>query len=138
MFKVCPTEMRQRMNYCRDYVLIANFFVMMLLPFTLISIMNTRMYKTIIQTSRRNFRWEELKDSNFVRACGFIYCIISWILVVIINLLVVFQDDQETKARQEGGDAPHDGCLCLSLLQLHQDRTQYLRGKRIQYKCNLT
>ena len=54
--QVCPTEMRQRMNYCRDYVLIANFFVMMLLPFTLISIMNTRMYKTIIQTSRRNFR----------------------------------------------------------------------------------
>lgn len=44
------------MNYCRDYVLIANFFVMMLLPFALISIMNTRMYKTIIQTSRRNFR----------------------------------------------------------------------------------
>ena len=54
--KVCPTEMRQRMDYCRDYVLIANFFVMMLLPFALISIMNTRMYKTIIQTSRQNFR----------------------------------------------------------------------------------
>ena len=44
------------MNYCRDYVLIANFFMMMLLPFLLISVLNTRMYMTISQVSRRNSR----------------------------------------------------------------------------------
>ena len=44
------------MSYCRDYVLIANFLMMMLLPFLLITVLNTRMYRMIREVSRRNCR----------------------------------------------------------------------------------
>ena len=47
---VCPTEMRKTMSYCRDYILIGNFVLMVLLPFILISVLNGCLYQYI----RRN------------------------------------------------------------------------------------
>ena len=37
---VCPTELRLNLSYCRDYILIGNFIMMVLLPFILISTLN--------------------------------------------------------------------------------------------------
>ena len=41
---VCPTQMRKNMSYIRDYILIGNFLIMVLLPFLLLSILNSRIY----------------------------------------------------------------------------------------------
>ena len=44
------------MTYSRDYVLIANFLMMMLLPLLLITVLNTKMYRKISKVSMRNSR----------------------------------------------------------------------------------
>ena len=44
------------MTYSRDYVLIANFLMMMLLPLLLITVLNTKMYRRISMVSMRNSR----------------------------------------------------------------------------------
>ena len=51
--KICPTPMRKNYSYSRDYILIANFLMMLLLPLVLISVMNTLMFLTIRKSSRR-------------------------------------------------------------------------------------
>ena len=42
------------MSYCRDYILIANFILMMFLPFLLITVMNSLMMRKIRETSRQS------------------------------------------------------------------------------------
>ena len=49
---VCATSMRQSISYCRDYILIANFLLMMFLPFLLITVMNSLMWRKIKETTR--------------------------------------------------------------------------------------
>ena len=44
---LCPTELRVAESYTRDYILIANFVAMLLLPFLIITILNFRLFKTI-------------------------------------------------------------------------------------------
>lgn len=45
--QVCPTALRKSLSYTRDYILIANFLVMALLPFILLAVLNYRLYRTI-------------------------------------------------------------------------------------------
>jgi len=51
--EICPTEMRKSYAYSRDYILTANFIMMMLVPLVLISIMNLLLYLTIRKSSTR-------------------------------------------------------------------------------------
>ena len=51
--QICPTEMRKSYAYSRDYILTANFIMMMLVPLVLISIMNLLLYLTIRRSSNR-------------------------------------------------------------------------------------
>ena len=44
---LCPTELRVAKSYTRDYILIANFVAMLLLPFLIITMLNFRLFKTI-------------------------------------------------------------------------------------------
>ena len=44
---LCPTALRVAESYTRDYILIANFVAMLLLPFLIITILNFRLFKTI-------------------------------------------------------------------------------------------
>ena len=44
---LCPTALRVDESYTRDYILIANFVAMLLIPFLLITILNFRLFKTI-------------------------------------------------------------------------------------------
>ncbi len=44
---LCPTELRRNATYVRDYILLANFLVMALIPFLLLSLLNFLLYRTI-------------------------------------------------------------------------------------------
>jgi hypothetical protein len=45
--QLCPTELREDPVYVRDYILLANFLVMALIPFLLLSLLNFLLYRTI-------------------------------------------------------------------------------------------
>ena len=51
---VCPTELRLSLSYTRDYILLANFVVMTLLPFLLLSVFNFLLFRTIRASGRVN------------------------------------------------------------------------------------
>ena len=44
---VCVTDLRDNYSYCRDYILIANFLMMALVPFLLIAIFNILTFRKI-------------------------------------------------------------------------------------------
>ena len=46
----------EQILYCRDYILTANFVVMLLIPFLLISITNLMLWRTVRSSSNRNSR----------------------------------------------------------------------------------
>ena len=46
--------MRKDPRYIRDYILLANFFMMAFLPFLILTITNTLLYKTISSISNLN------------------------------------------------------------------------------------
>ena len=54
--QVCATALRDNYNYCRDYVLIANFLVMALIPFLLLVILNSLTFQVIRMSTRYNAR----------------------------------------------------------------------------------
>ena len=45
--QVCTTALRDSYTYCRDYLLIANFVVMALVPFLLLIILNSLTFRII-------------------------------------------------------------------------------------------
>ena len=49
---ICFTEMRQNLSYCRDYILIGNFLIMVFIPFLLLSILNGQIYRAIARSSQ--------------------------------------------------------------------------------------
>ena len=51
---LCATELRQNLSYCRDYILIGNFLVMVLLPLLLLGLLNGHIYHVLSQSSRRS------------------------------------------------------------------------------------
>ena len=55
-YSICPTEMRDNHSYIRDYILLANFIVMAFLPFLILTVINTMLYKTITRTNSTNKR----------------------------------------------------------------------------------
>ena len=52
--QVCATELRSSYTYCRDYLLIANFLVMVLIPFLLLVILNSLTLHRIRRSSMNN------------------------------------------------------------------------------------
>ena len=54
--QVCATELRDSYTYCRDYLLIANFIMMALIPFLLLSIFNFLTFRTIQKSTMNNVR----------------------------------------------------------------------------------
>ena len=51
---VCITEIRRNLRYCRDYILIGNFLIMIFLPLLLLSILNGHIYHVLAKSSRRS------------------------------------------------------------------------------------
>ena len=53
---LCATELRQNLSYCRDYILIGNFLLMVFFPLLLLGLFNGHIYHTLAQSSRRSSR----------------------------------------------------------------------------------
>ena len=53
LLSVCPTELRLDFRYCRDYILIGNFLIMVLLPLVLLSGLNSHIYRVLAHSSKR-------------------------------------------------------------------------------------
>ena len=49
---ICPTEMRKSLSYCRDYILIANFVMMVFIPLLILSAVNCHIYRFITMSAR--------------------------------------------------------------------------------------
>ena len=45
--RICPTKMRLSLTYTRDYILIANFVGMALIPFVILTILNLKLFRAI-------------------------------------------------------------------------------------------
>ena len=52
--EICPTNLRKNLSYTRDYILIANFLVMALIPFILLSVFNYLLFRTIQESGKKN------------------------------------------------------------------------------------
>ena len=46
-FSICSTELRDNPRYIQDYILLANFIVMAFVPFVILTVINTMLYRTI-------------------------------------------------------------------------------------------
>ena len=53
-YSICLTEMRKDPRYIKNYILLANFFFMAFLPFIILIITNSLIYKTITNISKVN------------------------------------------------------------------------------------
>ena len=94
---ICPTELRQNLSYCRDYVLIGNFLMMVFIPLILLSVLNGHIYK-IISVSSQNQRSTSLRQKRDHRIATILLTIVIVfgccnIPRVSINLFEVKQDD---------------------------------------------
>ena len=65
---MCTTELRDDYHYCRDYLLIANFVVMGILPFLLLILFNTLTFRIIRASSVANVR--DGSTMALVEFCG--------------------------------------------------------------------
>ena len=52
--EICPTFLRKNLSYTRDYILIANFLVMALIPFLLLAVLNYLLFRTIQDSGKKN------------------------------------------------------------------------------------
>ena len=64
IWQVCATSLRDNYNYCRDYVLIANFLVMALIPFLLLGILNSLTFQVIRMSTQNNPRTSKLQQRD--------------------------------------------------------------------------
>jgi len=93
---ICPTEMRKDMSYCRDYVLIANFLVMVLTPFIILATLNYKLYRYIsdtqkalqLMTQSSKSQRREIKVARILIVIVSVFCICN-IPRVIINIYEV-------------------------------------------------
>ena len=66
---ICPTDMRKSLSYCRDYILIANFVVMVFIPLLVLSAVNCHIYRFITVSARSitNTSSRQKRDQRIAR-----------------------------------------------------------------------
>jgi len=93
-YSICPTEMRDNHSYIRDYILLANFIVMAFLPFLILTVINTMLYKTITRTNSTNKRSNnrQKRDQGIAMILAGIVVVFAFCNVfrIVINLYEVF------------------------------------------------
>jgi len=93
-FSICATEFRDDPDYIRYYILLANFIVMAFLPFLILTIINSMLYKTITNTSTTNKRStnRQKRDQSIAMILVGIVFVFAFCNVfrIIINLYEVF------------------------------------------------
>ena len=65
---MCTTELRDNYEYCRDYLLIANFVLMALLPFLLLGIFNSLIFHMIHKSSSRQANTSRRRERDYTIA----------------------------------------------------------------------
>ena len=85
--------MRTNAGYIRDYILLANFFVMALVPFLVLSVTNSCIYRTISRASRHCIKTSsrQKRDKNIAMILVGIVLVFSFcnIFRLIINIYEV-------------------------------------------------
>ena len=91
---ICATEMRDNPIYVQGYILLANFIVMAFLPFLILTITNTMLYRTITTSSTNNRRTNNRHKRDQSIAMILVGIVIVFVLCnmfrIIINLYEVF------------------------------------------------
>ena len=78
--EICPTDLRKSLSYCRDYILIANFVMMVFIPLVILSAVNCHIYRFItisassITTSSRQKRDQRIARILIVIVMVFTCC----------------------------------------------------------------
>ena len=57
----CATELKRNLSYCHDFILIANFLIMVFLPLFLLIVLNGHIYCVLVKSSRRRSRQSIIK-----------------------------------------------------------------------------
>ena len=91
---VCPTSLRDNTDYVRYYILVANFVVMVLIPFIILSVLNTMLYKAVKQTGSmyKKTTSRQRRDQSIAVILAAIVVVFAFCNVfrMIINLYEVF------------------------------------------------
>ena len=105
-FVVCSTAVRADPRYVKYYILLANFLVMTLLPFLLLIITNSLIYRTVWLTSRNRLSARRLRRNRkiatvlFLIVLMFILCNFSRVLInifeVAINVILLLASSKNT------------------------------------------
>ena len=92
-YTICPSEMRTDASYIRDYILLANFLVMALVPFLVLSLTNSCIYRSISRASRHSSKTSarQKRDKNIAMILVGIVLVFSFcnIFRLIINIYEV-------------------------------------------------
>jgi len=93
-YSICSTPMRTNPRYIRDYILLANFFMMAFLPFLILTITNALLYRTISSISNLNKKTtsRQKRDQSIAMILVGIVIVFGFcnIFRIIINLYEVF------------------------------------------------
>ena len=91
---VCPTSLRDNTDYVRYYILVANFVVMVLIPFIILSVLNTMLYKAVKRTGSvyKKTTSRQRRDQSIAVILAAIVVVFAFCNVfrMIINLYEVF------------------------------------------------
>ena len=91
---VCPTSLRDNPDYVRYYILVANFVVMVLIPFIILSVLNTMLYKAVKRTGSmyKKTTSRQRRDQSIAVILAAIVVVFAFCNVfrMIINLYEVF------------------------------------------------
>ena len=78
---ICPTQLRKNFSYCRDYILIANFVMMVFIPLLILSSVNCHIYRfitasasSITKTSSREKRDQRIAGILIIIVMVFTCC----------------------------------------------------------------
>ena len=78
----CATELRKNLSYCRDFILIANFLIMVFLPLFLLIVLNGHIYRVLVKSSRRKRKQSIIKKRTNSKRDRRITTILMMIVIV--------------------------------------------------------
>ena len=85
---VCITEIRRNLRYCRDYILIGNFLIMIFLPLLLLSILNCQIYHVLAKSSRKSISTKSSRKTISIKSNRFKRD--QSIATILITIVVIF------------------------------------------------
>ena len=92
---ICPTDLRKSFHYCRDYVLIANFVMMVLVPLLTLSTLNWHIHRfitvfsrSIVNTSSRQKRDQRIAAILIIIILVFTCCHVPRVVINVYEVRI--------------------------------------------------